>query len=155
MDAKTGATEPSAGPFWDAVEGRAPLPPAAATLGVRPLDIDVEAGTIELAFEARPEWTNPAGNILGAFVAAMLYDTVGPALLATLGPDQFQSTHDITVHFLRPLRPGWVIGKGRVAHRHGDLAHLEASLFDSSSAVVATAKATATVIPLSEAAGAV
>jgi hypothetical protein len=39
-----------------------------------------------------PDFTNPTGNVLGAFVAAMLYDTVGPALLATLAPDQFQST---------------------------------------------------------------
>ena len=30
----------------------------------------------------------PMGNVLGAFLAAMLYDTVGPALLATLNPDQ-------------------------------------------------------------------
>jgi acyl-coenzyme A thioesterase PaaI-like protein len=36
----------------------------------------------------------------------MLYDTVGPALLATLEPDQFQSTLQITVDFLRPVRPG-------------------------------------------------
>ena len=31
-------------------------------------------------------------EVFGAFVAAMLYDTVGSALLATLEPDQFQST---------------------------------------------------------------
>ena len=40
--------------------------------------------------------------MLGAFVAAMLYDTVGPALLATLEPDQFQSTLQLSVSFLRP-----------------------------------------------------
>lgn len=94
------------GPFWDGVEGRAPLPPAAATLGLQILEVDPDRGTIELAFEAKQEWTNPVGNVLGAFVAAMLYDTVGPAVLATLQPDQFQSTHDMTVHFLRPVRPG-------------------------------------------------
>ena len=37
------------GPFWDAVEGRAPLPRAAATLGLQILDIDVGNSTIELA----------------------------------------------------------------------------------------------------------
>jgi hypothetical protein len=35
------------GPFWDGVEGRAPIPPAAATLGFEFIDADVEAGTIE------------------------------------------------------------------------------------------------------------
>ena len=38
------------GPFWDAVEGRAPLPNAAATLGLEVLDVDSGSGTIELAF---------------------------------------------------------------------------------------------------------
>jgi acyl-coenzyme A thioesterase PaaI-like protein len=93
------------GPFWDAVEGRAPLPPAAATLGLEFIEADVANGTIELAFAATEAFTNPTGNVLGAFLAAMLYDTMGPALLATLEPDQFQSTLDLKVSFLRPVKP--------------------------------------------------
>jgi uncharacterized protein (TIGR00369 family) len=139
------------GPFWDGVEGRAPVPPAAATLGFQFVDADVEAGTIEVAFAATEAFTNPAGNVLGAFVAAMLYDTVGPALLATLAPDQFQSTRQLNVAFLRPVRPGRVIGKGRVVHRDEDVVFLEASLLDTSGTVIATASATAQVIPLNRA----
>jgi uncharacterized protein (TIGR00369 family) len=139
------------GPFWDAMEGRAPMPRAAATLGMELIDADVETGTIELAFEAREDWTNPTGNVLGAFVAAMLYDTVGPALLATLAPDEFQSTLDISVKFLRPLRPGRPIATGRVVHRDGEIAYLEASLVDAGGSTVAIATATARVIPLAEA----
>jgi uncharacterized protein (TIGR00369 family) len=139
------------GPFWDGVEGRAPIPPAAATLGFEFIDADVEAGTIEVAFAATEAFTNPAGNVLGAFLAAMLFDTVGPALLATLEPDQFQSTLQLNVSFLRPVRPGRLIGEGRVVHRDGDLVFLEASLLDGDAAVVATATATARVIPLGQA----
>jgi uncharacterized protein (TIGR00369 family) len=136
------------GPFWDGVEGRAPIPPAAATLGFELIDADVEAGTIEVAFVATEAFTNPAGNVLGAFQAAMLFDTVGPALLATLEPDQFQSTLQLNVSFLRPVRPGRLVGKGRVVHRDGVLVFLEASLLDGDAAVIATATATARVIPL-------
>jgi uncharacterized protein (TIGR00369 family) len=141
------------GPFWDAVAGRAPLPRAAATLGLEFIDADVDAGTIELAFAATDDFANPTGNVLGAFQAAMLYDTVGPALLATLEPDQFQSTLQLNVSFLRPVRPGRIIGKGRVVHRDGDLVFLEASLLDADGATIATATATATarVIALSRA----
>jgi uncharacterized protein (TIGR00369 family) len=129
------------------------MPPAAATLGFEFIDADVEAGTIEVAFAATEAFTNPAGNVLGAFLAAMLYDTVGPARLATLEPDQFQSTLQLSVSFLRPVRPGRLVGKGRVVHRDGDLAFLEASLLDADAVVIATATATATarVIPLSRA----
>ena len=143
------------GPFWDAVEGRTPLPRAAATLGLEFIRADIEHGTIELAFAATEEFTNPTGNVLGAFLAAMLYDTVGPALLATLQPDQFQSTLELKVSFLRPVRPGRIVGKGRVVRRDGDIALLEASLVDSDQAVIATATATARVIPLAEARSAV
>ena len=139
------------GPFWDAIEGRAPMPRAAATLGLEFIDANSEKGTIELAFAATENFTNPAGNVLGAFVAAMLYDTVGPALLATLAPDQFQSTLELNVNFLRPVRPGRIVAKGHVVHRDGDLAFLEASLVDSQGALIATATATARVIPLDRA----
>ena len=139
------------GPFWDGVEGRAPIPPAAATLGFEFVDADIEAGTIEVAFTATEAFTNPAGNVLGAFVAAMLYDTVGPALLAMLEPDQFQSTLQMSVSFLRPVRPGRLTGRGRIVHRDGDLANLEASLVDAGGKVIATATATARVIALSSA----
>jgi acyl-coenzyme A thioesterase PaaI-like protein len=126
------------GPFWDAMRGRAPLPRAAATLGMELIDVDVEAGTIKLGFAATEDFTNPTGTVLGAFQAAMLYDTVGPALLATLEPDQFQSTLQLSVSFLRD----------------GDLVFLEASLADPEGMVVATATATARVIALRDAAAA-
>jgi uncharacterized protein (TIGR00369 family) len=140
------------GPFWDGIAGRAPVPRAAATLGFEFIDADVENGTIELAFTATEAFTNPMGNVLGAFLAAMLYDTVGPALLATLAPDQFQSTIELKTNFMRPVRPGRLIAHGRVVHRNGDLAFLEASLTDADDEVIATATATARVIDLRQAA---
>ena len=143
------------GPFWDAIEGRAPLPRAAATLGLEFIDADVESGTIELAFAATAAFTNPTGNVLGAFQAAMLYDTIGPALLATLAPDQVQSTLDLHVSFLRPVKPGRLVGRGQIVQRNGDLVYLEASLTDSSDTLIATATAIARVIPLARAESAV
>jgi acyl-coenzyme A thioesterase PaaI-like protein len=84
------------GPFWDRVEGRAPMPRAAATLE----------------------------------------------------PDRFQSTMQLNVSFLRPVRPRRIVAKGRVVHRDGDLAFLEASLVGADAAAIATATATARVIAL-------
>jgi uncharacterized protein (TIGR00369 family) len=130
------------GPFWDAIEGRAPVPRAAATLGFEFISADVENGTIELAFAATEDFTNPAGNVLGAFQAA---------LLATLAPDEFQSTMSLGVSFLRPVRPGRITATGRIVHRDGDLAFLEATLADSGGAMIATATATARVISVDQA----
>ena len=127
------------------------MPRAAATLGLEFVGADVESGMIELAFAATENFTNPMGNVLGAFLAAMLYDTVGPALLATLEPDRFQSTLNLNVNFLRPVKPGRIVGRGRVVRRDGDLAFLEAALTDEQGGTIATATATARVIALTDA----
>jgi uncharacterized protein (TIGR00369 family) len=147
-DPSRGVVSGRSGPFWDAVEGRAPLPPAAATLGLQLIAADVQNGTIEVGFAATEDFTTPLGEVLGGFLAAMLYDTAGPALLATLEPGQFISTLDLNARFLRPAFPGRLVGRGRVVHRDGDIAFLEASLADSDGAVVATATATARVIAI-------
>jgi uncharacterized protein (TIGR00369 family) len=139
------------GAFWDGVTGRAPMPPAARTLGLEVVAVDPDEGTIDLTFTAPEAFTNPAGNVLGAFLAAMLYDTVGPALLATLGPDEFQSTMDMHTTFRNPVRPGRIAAHGHVTHRVGDVASMTAELTRADGVVIASATATARVIPLAEA----
>ena len=133
------------GPFWDAIEGRVPMPAAAATLGWELRAIDPDAGTIEVGFEAGRAFANPIGNVQGGFLSAMLDDTLGPALVATLGPDQFAVTLELKVSFLRPVRPGPLVGQGRVVHRGGTVAFLEGHL-ESDGQVVATATATARIV---------
>ena len=115
------------GPFWDAVEGRSPLPPAAASLGLEVIEVDPENGTIELAFEAVHDFTTPRGDVLEGYLAAMLHDTVGPAVLATLEPGQFIITLDLNANFLRSAYPGRLVGRGSVVRRDADIAYAEAA----------------------------
>jgi uncharacterized protein (TIGR00369 family) len=130
------------GPFWDAVEGRAPLPAAAATLGWELVSINPREGTIEVAFTATEAFLNPAGVIQGGFLAAMLDDTLGPALVAGLEPGDFAPTTDLHVQFLRPTRPGRMLGRGRVVRRGRDVGFLAGELVDEEGAIVAVATAT-------------
>jgi uncharacterized protein (TIGR00369 family) len=139
-------TTERAGPFWDVVAGRADPPPAAKTLGWTLVTADPDRGTIEVAFEASAAFTNPLGVIQGGFLAAMLDDTLGPALVATLSPGQFAPTLELKVNFLRPARPGRLVGTGRIVHRGGTIAFLEGALRDAENQIVATATATARVV---------
>src|ERR1700733_7561223 len=102
------------------MEGRVPPPPSAVLLGWELVSIDPDAGTIEVAFAATDQFLNPAGVIQGGFVAAMLDDTMGPALVATLG-------------------------RGRVVRRGKDVAFLAGELADDSGQIVAVATATAQI----------
>jgi acyl-coenzyme A thioesterase PaaI-like protein len=67
------------GPFWEVLEGRRDPPAAAVLLGWRLVSVDPEAETIEVAFTATERFLNPAGDVQGGFLAAMLDDTLGPA----------------------------------------------------------------------------
>jgi len=140
------AADGRTGPFWDAAAGRIPPPPAAETLGWRLEAVDPAVGTVQVAFEASPTFRNPMGNIQGGFLAAMLDDTLGPALVATLEPDQFAATLELKVNFLRPARPGRLVGTGRIVHRGGTIAFLAGDLRDAAGDLIATATATARIV---------
>ncbi len=131
--------------FWDMMAGRTPAPAAAATLGWKLREVDPDEGTIEVEFAATDKFTNPAGHVQGGFLAAMLDDTMGPALAATLGPGQFAPTLDLHVQFLRVAWPGTLIGRATVVRRGKQVCHLRGELADSAGRVIATAVATAMV----------
>jgi uncharacterized protein (TIGR00369 family) len=133
------------GPFWDVMEGRAASPPAAVLLGWELLAVDPDEGTIEVAFTATEQFVNPVGVIQGGFLAAMLDDTLGPALVATLDPGEFAPTTNLHVQFLRPARPGRLVGRGRIVRRASGVGFLAGELVDDAGEVVATATATAVV----------
>jgi uncharacterized protein (TIGR00369 family) len=134
------------GPFWDAMEGRAPPPPAATTLGFKLLEIDPSRGTVRAQFEGKREFLNPMGVVQGGFVAAMLDDTLGPALVCTLPPGHFAPTIELKVNFIKPAPPGVLIGEGRVVARGGTIAFLAGELRTGSGELVATATATARIV---------
>ena len=77
-------------------------------------------------------------------MALMLDDTLGPALVATLSEDEWTPTVDLNVQFLRPAKPGQLVGNGRVVRRGRDIAFLACELRDRAE-VVATATATALI----------
>jgi uncharacterized protein (TIGR00369 family) len=124
-----------------------PMPPVARTLGWTLLAIDPEAGTIEVGFTAGEAFTNPTGAVQGGFVAAMLDDTMGPAVFAMGKGEIFAPTLDLHVSFLRPARPGAFTGKARVVSLGKTIAFLEGELYDGDGALVARSTATARVLP--------
>jgi acyl-coenzyme A thioesterase PaaI-like protein len=75
----------------------------------------------------------------------MLDDTLGPALVATLGPGQFAPTTDLHVQFLRPRVRDGSPGAAESSAGAKDIAFMAGELFDDSGQVVAAATATAVI----------
>jgi uncharacterized protein (TIGR00369 family) len=130
--------------FWKVMAGEAPAPRAAETLGIKFTQVNAEAGSIELELQARPEFTNPIGNVQGGFLAAMLDDTMGPALAATLAQGEFAPTLNLNVSFHRPAKVGAIQGKGRVLKRGKDVCFLAGELYQDGE-LIASATATALI----------
>lgn len=120
-----------------------PLPPAARLLGWKLLTVDPQAGTIEVEFVAKPDFTNPSGFVHGGFIAAMLDDTLGPSAFAMTGGKRLTTTIDLHIHYVRPVRPGRVTTRGRVVNLGASVAFLEGELFDAAGKLAATASASA------------
>jgi uncharacterized protein (TIGR00369 family) len=123
-----------------------PAPPAAALLGWELISEDPESGTIEIAFHPDGRMLNPQGSVQGGFVAAMLDDTMGPALVSMSGGTIMPRSIDLNISFIRPVMPGRVVGRGRVVKAGRAVVFLEGELFDAEGNLLA--RATSSAVPV-------
>lgn len=129
--------------FWKMQTGDIPIPEAVKTLGGSITSVDASLGTIETSFIGKKEFTNPTGMIQGGFIAAMLDDTLGPALAATLDAGQFAPTISLTVQYISHANVGPLKGSGRVVRRGRNVCYLSGELYQEDKLI---ATATAVVI---------
>lgn len=114
-------------------------PPCATLLDLDILEADRDGGIVKIAFTARPEFCNAAGNVQGGFLAAMLDDCMGPAILIATDAEAYPSTIDLNVQFLAPAKPGRLVGKARLIQLGKTIGFVEAALEDANGHMVARA----------------
>lgn len=126
---------------------RLPAPPCARLLGWRVLDARPAEGWIQIGFEGRPEFCNPAGHIQGGFLAAMLDDTMGPAVFAHTEGALYTATIDLNVHYLAPALPGPIIGEAQVVQLGKSVGFVDARLLDKDGMWLAKGVASVRLVP--------
>ena len=126
---------------------RFPTPPCAGLLGLDIIDAKPHDGWVRIRFEAKPEFCNAAGDIQGGMLAAMLDDTMGPAVLITTNAEMLPTTIDMHVSFLAPAKPGPLIGEAMVVQLGKTVGFVEARLADELGLIVARATASVRLIP--------
>ena len=124
-----------------------PAPPCAHLLGWKVLDARPAEGWIRIGFEARPEFRNPAGFIQGGFLAAMLDDTMGPAIFTHTGGALYSATIEMNVQYLAPARVGPIIGEGQVVQLGKSVGFVEARLLDQHEMCLARATSSVRLVP--------
>lgn len=131
-----------------AVRALGPNPPATVKLfGWRLIAADAEAGTIEVAFDGKPDFGNPAGFVQGGVLIAMMDDAAGPIVVMHSKGRVFPSSIDIHAHFLRPVRFGEIRVKARVVQIGRSVGFMTAELYDCRGKLCATGSISAALTP--------
>jgi len=123
-----------------------PAPPCAQLLGWHLIDAKPEQGWVRIGFQGKEEFRNPAGFIQGGIVAAMLDDTMGPAVFIMTKGELYTATIDMNVSFLQPAKVGPLFGEANVVQLGKSIAFIEARLLNASGAVLARATTSARLI---------
>jgi uncharacterized protein (TIGR00369 family) len=111
--------------------GEMAMPAASKTLGWKLVSIDAKKGEIELGFDGKAEFANPAGIVQGGMVAAMIDDAMASIVIAHYGMKKMPSTIDLHVHYLRPVRVGPVTVKAKITEKGRSTVFVEAELFEA------------------------
>lgn len=130
-----------------------PTPPCARLLGWRLLDARPKDGWVRVGFDAKPEFCNPAGFVQGGLLAAMLDDTMGPAVFTHTEGRLYTATIDMTVQYLAAARPGPIFGEGQVVQLGKSVGFVEAKLMDADGALIARATESVRLIAAEKALG--
>jgi uncharacterized protein (TIGR00369 family) len=122
------------------------LPPSAKLLGWHLLDARPKEGGIKVGFDGKAEFCNPAGFVQGGLLAAMLDDTMGPAVFMMTEGKLYTTTVSLTVNFLAPARPGRITAEAKVTQLGKTIAFVEGKLTAEDGTLLATASVSARLL---------
>ena len=118
-------------------------PNSSLLLGFDMVGLNQAEQWVEIAFEGKPEFTNPLGQIQGGFLSAMLDEALSIAGQVASGMTHVMSTLEMKTSYLRPAMAGRLIARGHVQRLGRTVIFLEGELRDAEGKVCATATATA------------
>lgn len=122
-------------------------PACARHLGFELLDFSVQDGWAQVAFHPRAEFANPAGNVQGGFVCAMLDDAMSVAASISKRFEVIVPTLQMSVSYLNPTPIARVIARGEVLRFGGSSVFTQGMLHDANGKMLAVATATAVPRP--------
>lgn len=121
-------------------------PTGSQTLGFRMVAVSQADKSVEVAFDAKPEFLlNPMKQIQGGYLCAMLDEAMSVACMVASGMTHVAPTAEMKTTFFRPAMPGQIKGIGRVAKWGRTIAFTEGELYDAEGRLLA--KATGTAVP--------
>ena len=122
---------------------RGELPPITTTLGGRIVSLD--GGELICEYVGAPAFANPAGQVQGGMLCAMLDDVTALLVTSTLVDAEHCATLSLNTSFLRPAKPGLLRGRATLLRRGRGVCNVNGELFQEDR-LVATATAVCMVV---------
>jgi uncharacterized protein (TIGR00369 family) len=129
------------------IEALFPNPPCSQLLGWQLLDHDEDRGWIRIGFDGKSDFLNPAGRVQGGILAAMLDDTMGPAVLLKSAGTLYPSSIDMNISFLRAAKPGPLFCEAEVLRLGKTVGFVQAQLMDADGRLLVRATSSVMLIP--------
>lgn len=118
------------------------------TLGAR--IAEAEPGRVVVEIDAGPQHRQGAGVVQGGVITQIADAAMGMSL-ATMQEDRiWNTTVELKINFLRPVREGTLRAVGRVIEIKQSLLFGEADVFDAQGRLIATASSTCMAVPEGE-----
>lgn len=121
--------------------------PCAAHMGFELLDFSVDGRWTEVAYTPIPAFANPAGNVQGGFITAMLDECMSVNATIASRFTSMLATLQMTVTYLRPVPVSRVVSRGEVLRMGTSAILLQGSLRSLTGETLAVATASAVPRP--------
>ena len=134
------------------LRGEVPPPPVAQLVGMRLVHVgDGEAAwelDVDLARHA-----NPMGTVHGGILCDVADAAMGVAYASLLGEGESFTTLELKINYLKPVRDGVVVARGRVVKAGRTIGLVECDVEDANGSLVARASSTCMTLRDEAAAG--
>jgi len=122
-------------------------PPSARLMGMELLDFNSAERWAEFAFDPPPSFANPAGNVQGGFICAMLDDTMSLASSIAQGFTVVVPTLQMSITYIAPAPISRLIARGEALRIGKNTTQMHGSLRTPDGMLLAVATASAVIRP--------
>jgi uncharacterized protein (TIGR00369 family) len=106
---------------------------------------EARRGEVRLGWKARPEHRNLQGLVHGGVLATLVDMAMGLAVRSVVGSARRHVTIELSVHYLRPAKPGRLEAVGTVVRVGAQIGYAEGSVLDETGRVLVRGSGTYSV----------
>ncbi|GLR66977.1 hypothetical protein GCM10010909_16570 [Acidocella aquatica] len=128
-------------------DGELILPGISQTLGCAVLRIGENEDEVECSYQIGPQFLNPAEQVQGGILCAMLDDVTSLLIINAIGPGASIATLNLNTSFIRPGTPGGFRGMAKLVRHGREVCNVTGELWQEGK-LIATATAVSKILPV-------